>query len=182
LNRFWTTAAASVDKQWRDVSVAETGNPDCSGTQVSEFDYCPAGNVVYFTDQFARQAYNSLPDKRIDKATGKIILVDNAPADYSLGMLFVYGWSMAVRAQLFHASTQDKDALLAASCYSGAFTASINSGGSQDFQLSPPDMDEATSAVIKLVPSDKAYGAHQTTALERIQRFTVGYFGGLPAC
>jgi hypothetical protein len=36
--------------------------------------------------------------------------------------------------------------------------------------------------VIKLVPSDKAYGAHETTALQRIQRFTQGYFGGLAAC
>jgi predicted metalloprotease len=182
LNRFWTAAATSVDKQWRDVSVDETGKPDCPGIQVSEFDYCPSGNVVQFSDDFARQAYNSLPDKQLDKATGNLTLVDNAPADYSLGMLFVYGWSMAVRAQLFRAPTEDRDALLAASCYSGAFTASINSGQTQDFQLSPPDMDEATSAVIKLVPSDKAYGAHQTTALERIQRFTEGYFGGLAAC
>lgn len=182
LNRFWTAAAASVDKQWRDVGVDQTGRPTCPGNQVSEFGYCPSGNVVYFTDDFARQAYNSLPDKRVDRATGELTLVDDAPADYSLGTLFVYGWSMAVRSQLFRAPTQDRDALLAASCYSGAFTASINSGRSQDFQLSPPDMDEATSAVIELVPSPRAYGAHQTTALQRIQRFTQGYFGGLPAC
>jgi predicted metalloprotease len=182
LNRFWSEASASVDKQWRDVSVDETSNPDCPDVPDSEFNYCPGGNNVYFSDEFARQAYNSLPDKRVDKSSGDITLIDNAPADYSLGMLFVYGWSMAVRAQLFHASTEDRDALLAASCYSGAFTAAINSGRSQDFQLSPPDMDEATSAVIKLVPSDKAYGAHGTTALQRIQRFTQGYFGGLAAC
>ena len=43
-------------------------------------------------------------------------------------------------------------------------------------------MDEATSAVIKLVPSDQAYGAQETTALQRIQRFTKGYFGGLQSC
>lgn len=182
LNQFWTQASSAVDKKWSAVGVRQTADPACPGTQTSDFNYCPDGNVVYFKDEFARQAYNSLPDKRIDERTGKVTLVDNAPADYSLGTLFVYGWSMAVRAQLFSASTQDKDALLAASCYSGAFTASINGGQSQGFQLSPPDMDEATSAVIKLVTSDQAYGAHQTTALERIQRFTVGYFGGLPAC
>jgi len=183
LNRFWTQAAASADKQWREVGVRqEDGDPSCSGKQASDFDYCPDGNVVTFTDSFARQAYNSLPDKRIDERTGKVTLVDDAPADYSLGMLFVYGWSMAVRAQLFGAATADRDALLAASCYSGAFTASINTGDTQSFQLSPPDMDEATSAVIKLVPSDQAYGAHDTTALQRIQQFTKGYFGGLPSC
>jgi hypothetical protein len=88
---------------------------------------------------------------------------------------------MAVRSQLFHAAIDDRDALLAASCYSGAFTASVNQG-SQGFQLSPPDMVEASSAVIKLVPAPQAYGARGTTALERIQHFTEGYFGGLPAC
>jgi predicted metalloprotease len=182
LNRFWTTAAASADKQWQDVKVEKASDPSCPDVQTTDFNYCPSGNDVYFSDAFARQAYDSLPDKRVNKATGEITLVDNAPADYSLGTLFVYGWSMAVRSQLFKASINDRDALLAASCYSGAFTASINDPNQQGFQLSPPDMDEATSAVIKLVPSPKAYGARGTTALERIQRFTRGYFGGLPAC
>ncbi|MEO7262274.1 MAG: neutral zinc metallopeptidase [Jatrophihabitantaceae bacterium] len=182
LNDFWTTAATSVDKPWKDVGVRRIGDPDCPAAQQgSEFDYCPDGNYVYFTDEFARQAYNSLPDKRVDRSTGRLALIDNAPADYSLGMLFVYGWSMAVREQLFGASIEGQDALLDASCYSGAFTASINDG-EEGFQLSPPDMDEATSAVIKLVPSPKAYGAHETTALQRIQRFTEGYFGGLSDC
>jgi predicted metalloprotease len=182
LNSFWTQAASSVDKPWKDVEVQQTSDPKCPDAATSDFDYCPSDNVVYFTDQFARQSYNSLPDKRLDRSTGKVTLTDNAPADYSLGTLFVYGWSMAVRSQLFHAPIDDEDALLAASCYSGAFTASINTGQSTGFQLSPPDMDEATSAVIKLVPSDRAYGAHGTTALQRIQRFTQGYFGGLRAC
>jgi len=184
LNRFWTQAASSssAGKQWQPVNTRQTSDPSCPDSRTSDFDYCPDGNVVYFTDPFARQAYNSLPDKRIDEGTGKVVLVDNAPADYSLGTLFVYGWSMAARAQLFGASTQDRDALLAASCYSGAFTASINTGDAQNFQLSPPDMDEATSAVIKLVPADQAYGAQGTTALQRIQQFTKGYFGGLQSC
>ncbi|HEX8767596.1 MAG TPA: neutral zinc metallopeptidase [Jatrophihabitans sp.] len=182
LNEFWTEAAASVDKSWADVRVQQTVDSDCPDVQASQFDYCPSGNYVYFTDEFARQAYNSLPDKRLDRSTGKLTLIDDAPADYSLGMLFVYGWGMAVRSQLFRAPIEGKEALLAASCYSGAFTAAINTGRSEGFRLSPPDMDEATSAVIKLVPSSKAYGAQGTTALERIQRFTRGYFGGLPDC
>ncbi|HEX8092224.1 neutral zinc metallopeptidase [Jatrophihabitans sp.] len=182
LNSFWTDAAASVDKSWNDVRVQQTSEPNCPDVRTSEFDYCPSGNFVYFSDEFARQAYNSLPDKRLDKSTGRVTLTDNAPADYSLGTLFVYGWSMAVRSQLFRAPVEGKDALLDASCYSGAFTAAINTGQSQGFRLSPPDMDEATSAVIKLVPAPEAYGAQETTALQRIQRFTQGYFGGLAAC
>ncbi len=182
LNAYWSTAANSVNKTWQDVQARQTSSPNCPDAPPSEFEYCPAGNYVYFQDDFARQAYNSLPDKRLNQRTGQVSLVDNAPADYSLGMLFVYGWAMAVRSQLFHASTRDRAALLAASCYSGAFTASVNTDQQTGFQLSPPDMDEATAAVIRLVPAPQAYGAHDTTALERISTFTKGYFGGLPAC
>lgn len=183
LNAFWKSAAQSINKPWQDVSIRETADPQCDGTDTTEFNYCPSGNVVYFSDREARQAYNSLPDKQQDGRTGQLTLIDDAPADYSLGMLFVYGWAMAVRTQLFQADTQDRDAILAASCYGGAFTASINTdepnGG---FALSPPDMDEATAAVIRMVPEPEAYGAHGTTALDRIQSFTKGYFGGLPSC
>lgn len=183
LNSFWSAAAQSIKKPWQSVSTRETDHPRCDSTNTTEFNYCPSGNYVYFSDQEARQAYNSLPDKQQNPQTGQLTLIDNAPADYSLGMLFVYGWAMAVRSQLFHASTQDRDAILAASCYSGAFTASINTDDpSQGFALSPPDMDEATAAVIRVVPEPQAYGAHGTTALDRIQSFTKGYFGGLPSC
>lgn len=185
LNAFWGSAAQSVDKPWQDVSTKETDDPQCEGSDTTEFNYCPSGNFVYFSDREATQAYNSLPDKQQNPRTGQLTLVDNAPADYSLGTLFVYGWAMAVRSQLFQASTQDRDAILAASCYSGAFTASINTddpSASGGFALSPPDMDEATAAVIRMVPEPEAYGAHGTTALDRIQSFTKGYFGGLPSC
>jgi predicted metalloprotease len=182
LNSFWSEAAASVDKPWQDVGVRQITDPDCpDAREGSEFEYCPDGKYVYFTDEFARQAYNSLPDKRVSRSTGKLTLIDDAPADYALGTLFVYGWSMAVRDQLFGEPTDGRDAMLDASCYSGAFTASINDG-EEGFQLSPPDMDEATAAVIKLVPAPQAYGADETTALQRIQRFTEGYFGGLSTC
>lgn len=77
----------------------------------------------------------------------------------------------------------DKAALLAASCYSGAFTASINSADpNSNFQLSPSDMDEATEAVIRLVPMEAAFGSRGSTALDRIEAFTHGYFQGLTGC
>jgi predicted metalloprotease len=183
LNSYWTAAARSISKGWKSVSQRQAAHPACQPSGPSEFNYCSTQNMVYFDDAFARQSYNSLPDKRIDQSSGQVQLVDNAPADYALGTLFVYGWGMAVRAQLFNASTNDKAALLAASCYSGAFTSSINSDNvPTGFQLSPPDMDEATAAVIKLIPLDQAYGPRGSTALDRIQAFTTGYFGGLAAC
>jgi hypothetical protein len=144
-------------------------------------EYCPSQNEFFYDTGFAHRAYNSLPSLDIDSRTGQVRLLDDAPADYALGTLFVYGWAMAVRTQLFSDPVDDKAALISASCYSGAFTASDNSPDS-DFQLSPPDMDEATAAVIQLVPLDEAFGARGSTALDRIEAFTRGYFQGLPGC
>jgi hypothetical protein len=109
-------------------------------------------------------------------------VIDNAPGDYALGMLYVYGWGLAVRHQLFGRSLADAPALIAASCYAGAYTANINSPNEQGFHLQPPDMDEAVAAVIQLVGSAKAYGDLGTTALDRIDAFDKGYFNGLSVC
>jgi hypothetical protein len=183
LNRFSKQAAASIGKPWKDVSAAHAPHPPCKPGSATEFGYCPTDNRVYFSDPFAREAYFSLPDHVIDKTTGNVTLIDNAPADYALGTLFVYGWGLAERHQLLDGSLDDRDSVIAAGCYAGAYSAEINTDHPPgDFALSPPDMDEATAAILKLVPLDKAYGAHDTTGLQRIQSFTKGYFGGLSVC
>jgi predicted metalloprotease len=183
LNRFWKQAAAAINKPWKDVSAAQAPHPPCRPGSPTEFGYCPTDNRVYFSDPFAREAYFSLPDHIIDKATGNVTLIDNAPADYALGTLFVYGWGLAGRHQLFTGPLDDRDSVIAASCYAGAYSAEINTAHPPgDFALSPPDMDEATAAILKLVPFEKTYGAHGTTGLQRTQSFTKGYFGGLSAC
>jgi hypothetical protein len=114
-----------------------------------------------------------------------VSVVENQPADYALGTLFVIGWGMAVERQLFGRSTTDQAGLLSAICYSGAYSKSINKDApatGQAFVLSPPDLDEATSAMLNLVGLDQAYGARGTTGLERIQNFVKGYNGGLSVC
>ena len=73
-------------------------------------------------------------------------------------------------------------ALLAAGCYAGAYSKSINSANSNTFELSPPDMDEATVAVLTMVADSLAYGRHDTSGLDRIESFKKGYFGGLTSC
>jgi predicted metalloprotease len=183
LNMFWAQAASSIDKDWRSVQAVPATRPACASSDKIKFAYCPSENQVFYETGFAQQAYNSLPSLQIDSHTGQVHLLDNAPADYALGTLFVYGWAMAVRAQLFGQPVDDRTALIAASCYSGAFTASVNSADPNGgFQLSPPDMDEATEAVIRLVPMDQAFGARGTSALDRIEAFTRGYFQGLSGC
>jgi len=50
------------------------------------------------------------------------------------------------------------------------------------YVLSPPDMDEATAAVLDLVDLGTAFGPRGTTGLSRVQAFVTGYSGGLAAC
>ena len=79
----------------------------------------------------------------------------------------------------------DQKGLIAAICYSGAYAHDINldeGDATHPYVLSAPDMDEATSATISLVPLGHAFGARDTTALERVQAFVLGYNTGLPGC
>jgi predicted metalloprotease len=186
LNRFWTSAAKSINKNFKDVTIAEAAHPKCgSVSPKSEFGYCPDDNTVYYSNSFAKQAYNSLPDISIDPHTADVTLLFNQPADFTLGTLFTVAWGLAVRHQLFNRGIEDGAALLAASCYSGAYAKNINvdqSTSTTSFVLSPPDLDEATSAMLTLVNLDQAYSARGTTGLQRIQSFVKGYNGGLSVC
>lgn len=185
LNRFWKAAAGSIGKNWQGVKIAEADHPKCGAAASSGFGYCPDDNTVYYSTDVATKAYNSLADKKVDPDTHEVSLLENQPADFALGTLFAVGWGMAVRHQLFDRSTDDEAALLAASCYTGAYAKDINLERGDDahpFILSPPDMDEATSAMLNLVGQDDTYGARGTTGLERIQSFVKGYQGGLSVC
>lgn len=185
LNRFWSAAAKSVNKSWKAVAIAAAPHPTCGAGPTSEFGYCPDDNTVYYSEQFASDAYNSLTELRIDRQTGNVTLAENQPADFALGTLFAIGWGMAVRHQLFNRGTDGTAALLSAACYSGAYAKNINVAqgtNTQTFVLSPPDMDEAVSAMLNLVALDKAYGARGTTGLQRVQAFVKGYNGGLSVC
>jgi predicted metalloprotease len=184
LNKFWKRAAGSIHKQWVDVKIAEAAHPKCGDTS-SEFGYCPDDNTVYFNRSYAEQAYNSLSVLNIDRVLGNVSVVENQPADFSLGTMFVFGWGLAVRHQLFGRSLDDGPALLAASCYAGAYAKSTNvppTTTGHEFFLSPPDMDEATSAVLSLVGTDQAYGSRGTTGFDRVQSFIKGYHGTLGVC
>jgi predicted metalloprotease len=181
LNSFWSTAGKSVNKSFRPVSVKEASTPKCGGAGGSEFGYCPQDNTVYYNHSYASQAYYSLPALSVDSRTAQVSVAEHQPADFALGTLFAIGWGMAARHQFFNASTTDRAGLLAAVCYTGAYAKSINKA-SGNFVLSPPDMDEATYAILNLVPEPQAYGARGTTGLQRIQAFVKGYFGDLSSC
>ena len=163
LNVYWKQAADTINKDWSDVKIAEATHPPCATNSASEFGYCPDTNTVYYSDDIAKKAYQY--------------------GDYALGTLFVYGWGLAVQHQLFGRDLSTSSALLGSSCLAGAYSENVNvAGGGRSFALSPPDMDEATVAVLTMVGNDLVFGERGTTGLERIGSFTKGYFGGLGAC
>jgi predicted metalloprotease len=160
LNAFWTAQAKTIGKTFQPVKIAEAAHPPCQPS--SEFGYCPADNTVYYSRAVADAAYSD--------------------GDYALGTLFVYGWGLAVRQQLFGQSIEDQAALLAAGCYAGAYSKSVNTTGSGAFQLSAPDMDEATITVLTTIADPAVLGPRDTIGLDRIESFKKGYFGGLSSC
>jgi predicted metalloprotease len=162
LNAYWASAAKSIGKTWQDVKIAQAAQPACGASPGSQFGYCPNDNTVYYSTALAQKAYSF--------------------GDYSLGEMISYGWGLAVRKQLFNRSLTDADALLAAGCYSGAYAKSINRSDLSGFALSPPDMDEASVAVLTLIGNPQAYGDRGTSGLQRISSFNKGYFGSLPSC
>lgn len=185
LNRFWTGAAQSISKTFKPVQIAEAAHPKCGSPPTSEFGYCPDDNTVYYSANFAKQAYYSLPGVEVDRSTGDVQLVNNQAADFALGTLFSIGWGMAVRHQLFKRSLTNGKALLAAACYTGAYAKDINvttATHGQLITLSPADLDEGTSSMLDVVDRSGAFGARGTTGLERIQAFVKGYKGGLSSC
>jgi predicted metalloprotease len=185
LNRFWTAAAQSINKTFKPVKIVEADTVPCAQSSSVQFGYCPNDNTVYYNRSFAERAYNSLPDVTGDPKTGNIKLLFNQPGDFALGVLFAIGWGMAVRHQLFDRSIDDKDALMAAVCYTGAYAKDVNvAAGTQgkDLTLSPADLDEATSSMLNQVERPQAFGARGTTGLDRIQAFVKGYRGGLSVC
>ena len=185
LNRFWTAAAKTVNKTFTPVKIAQADHPKCGAGAQSQFGYCPDDNTVYFSLSYAKAAYFSLTQRQVDPATGNVTLVDHQAADFALGTLFAMGWGMAVRHQLFGRSLDDAPALLAAACYVGAYSKDINhepTSTTAQFLLSPPDLDEASSAMLTLVGTDQAFGARGTTGLQRIQAFVKGYNQGLSSC
>jgi predicted metalloprotease len=186
LNRFWTAAGPSVKKTFVPVKLTEAAHPACGAVSTSsEFGYCPDTNTVYYSAAFAQQAYFSITVPAVDQATGDIQLDKNGPGDFALGMLIAIGWGMAARHQFFGQATDNRDGLTAAICYAGAYAEDVNRAdydATHKYILSPPDMDEATSAVLSLVGLDRAFSTRGTSGLQRVQAFVRGYQGGLPGC
>lgn len=186
LNRFWTSAAKQQGKHFAPVTIKAAAHPACGAvSSASEFGYCPADNTVYYSAAFAHAAYYSITVPIISPSTGDVQLDHHQPGDFALGMLFAIGWGLAAEHQLHDASTTTATALSKAVCAAGAYAADINRADystAHPYVLSPPDMDEATSAVLELVGLDRAFGARGTTGLQRVNAVVTGYTHGRAGC
>jgi predicted metalloprotease len=184
LNRFFTGAAQSINKTFHPVKLVQSSAPRCGSTS-AQLLYCPATNTVQFTASFARQAYYSLPDVTVDPNNGNVTLLFHQPADFALGELFATAWGFAVRHQLFGRPLDDRNAMLSAVCYTGAYAKDVNlaqNPGDKFLILSPADLDEAVSALLNRPLINASFGERGSTGLDRIQAFVKGYNGGLPRC
>lgn len=165
LEDFWTQAFADSGRTWKPVEAKDVSSLSCSGTKISgQIGYCPKDNTVQYEDGLLRDAYEY--------------------GDFAPMTLLGLGWGMSVVNQLGRGTT-DGAALLAASCYQGAYAASRNSdepAGEYVLTLSPADMDEASIALLLLAGQKDAFGARGTSGFDRIHAFITGYFGGLPSC
>lgn len=163
LEEFWTDAFQRTGRTWAPVT-AEEGTPSCRAEKIKSIGFCSDDNTVQYEDDVLHEAYEY--------------------GDFAAMTMLGIGWGLSVRHQ-FGRDTTDRAALLAASCYQGAYASTRNVESidtATGLTLSPADMDEGTIALLTLVSDDEAYGERDTTGYERIQYFITGYFGGLPSC
>ena len=162
LEAFWADAFGRTGRDWNPVTAEKTSKPSCPSEKIKDIGFCPDDNTVQYKDGELRDAYEY--------------------GDFAAMTLLGIGWGLSVRDQLGRA-TDDGDALLAASCYQGAYAATRNvADAPASLTLSPSDMDEGTIALLTLVGADSAYGERGTQGYERVQYFITGYFGGLSSC
>jgi predicted metalloprotease len=166
LEAYWTEAFTASGRTWKPVTADKVSKASCSDAKITGVGYCPTDNSVQYQDSVLKAAYKD--------------------GDFAAITMLSIGWGLSVVDQLGRDTTTG-DALLAASCYTGAYAqtrniAEIPEGSTQILTLSPSDMDEASIALLTLVGASNAYGDRGTQGYERIQYFITGYFGGLGAC
>jgi predicted metalloprotease len=185
LNGYWKTAFTKVGggRTWQPVQVKQADHVPCGDTSV-EFGYCPNDNTVYYSNSIAQQVYNSVPEIHFSPS-GALVFEENAPGDYALGTMIAVGFGMAVLHQSGKEIT-DGTALEKAVCYTGAYSDNINVPANEAprkprFVLSPPDMDEATYAILRSINEAPVFGSRNTTGLDRINFFRKGYLAKDPS-
>lgn len=184
LNRYFGAAAKAAGKTFHPVTIDQTTSPSCPGFPTTQFLYCPSDNTVAFTPGFAKRAYYSLPDITLT-ANGSVVLLFGQPADFGLGEMLAMAWGFAVQHQLDGRNLDDRAAVTAAVCYTGAYAKNVNVATATNHQLltlSPSDLDEAVSVLLNRSLQEQSFGERGSTGLDRVQAFVHGYANGFGSC
>jgi predicted metalloprotease len=170
LTRFWTATFTANKLTFQEPAVASYPHdgpyPTCDGVNDDGWKfhavYCPATNSISYDDGFTRAMYDKY-------------------GDFSVGYVLSNAWSEGVQTQLESNLTGKARALLN-DCLTGVWTKDIvpNGSNTQQFSISPGDLDEAVSTA--LVLDDVGQTGVLATAFEKIDNFRAGVLGGLSEC
>jgi len=103
---------------------------------------------------------------------------------FTLGIVFAHEFAHAIQ---FRAGTEGDTVMteLQADCFAGAWTADVEAGNSDYFELTLNDLDKAVAGFLELrdgVGTDAADPAAHGTGFDRIGSFVEGYEQGLERC
>ncbi len=170
LTRFWDTTFTANKLTFTPPTVTSYSHdgpyPNCDGVSNDDWKfnavYCPATNSIAYDDGFTRALYAKY-------------------GDFSVGYVLSNAWSEAVQTQL-KSSLTGKSRVLLNDCLTGVWTKDIipNGSTSQQFSISPGDLDEAVSTA--LVLDDASQTAALASAFDKIDSFRAGVLGGLSEC
>jgi predicted metalloprotease len=104
---------------------------------------------------------------------------------FTLGIVFAheFGHAIQARADLFHLPTVVTE--LQADCFAGAWTAHVEAGRSDFFEVTLEDLDKAVAGFLELrdgVGTSAQDPAAHGTGFDRIGAFSDGYESGLERC
>lgn len=160
LDAYWTETLGSGVGAPELVAASEAGacEDGDGGVLVDTVEYCPTSNTIVYDLATLREAHSSV-------------------GDFAAGVLVAAGWSSAVQHEL--GSPVDTAAARRISeCLTGAFTASLDGGGTGDgITLSPGDLDEVVTMLVG-APSGDEHG----TAFARVAAFRTGFVKGAGTC
>jgi predicted metalloprotease len=174
LDGFWKTEFPKVSsgEAWKPlkspVAFDPSDPPTCNGKKVTDF-----------------LLFVCIPDRYIayDDTTTMHDTYDDG-GDFAVATLIATQYGLDIEDQLGDTPSDEVVATLEGDCYAGAWAAGILPGVQQatdeGIQLSPGDLDEAVSVLLKFRSADER--SRQGPGFDRVRAFGVGVTDGAKAC
>jgi hypothetical protein len=162
--QFYAAELPELDGTWTAPKLVfgVSGNPECASERT--VSYCQADNTVVISDE------------------GELQEVHDDYGDFAMmtAMGLAYGTAAIVGLGF---SADDPNAMLAASCLTGAMAGSMTDPDNvYEVELSPGDFDEATVMLLSADDQNPVVDAGDVTAFDRMDAFRAGVNGGAGSC